>query len=140
MATTATKFITTTESRLELLPISNGQLIFVRDSRRVCLDYQGQRIEYGQIIVLTDDDHRLSIEQPFKTFYFVLETRTLWRYEDEWIPAISTSPAEKQVIFIGDDPLPETGKEGILYTTTTDIYVWNGTAYNKMGALLWEEF
>ena len=140
MATTATKFITTTEQRLELLPVSNGQLIFVRDSRRICLDYQDERIEYGQIIVLADENHRLSIEQPFKTFYFVLETRTLWRYENEWIPAVSTQPAEKQIIFIGDDSLPEIGKENILYATRTDIYTWNGTSYNKMGALLWEEF
>lgn len=140
MATTATTFITTTEARLSALPISNGQLIFVRDSRRICLDYEGQRTEYGQIIVLQDDNHRLAIKQPFKTFYFVLDTRILWRYEDEWIPAVSATSAKQQVIFIGSDPLPEVGETGVLYTTTTDIYVWNGSAYTKMGALLWEEF
>lgn len=139
MATTATKFITTTEQRLELLPISNGQLIFVRDSRRVCLDYQGERVEYGQIIVLADDEHRLSIEYPFKTFYFVLDTRVLWRYEEEWIPVIS-SKTEERITFLGNDELPEKGVENMLYTTTSNIYRWNGLEYTKLGALLWEEF
>jgi hypothetical protein len=142
LATTATKFITTTEARLELLPISNGQLIFVRDSRKICLDYADARVEYGQIIVLTNESHRLSIDNPFNAFYFVLDTRTLWRYENEWIPAVSSTGAasEEKIIFIGNDPLPEIGKENILYTTMDSIYTWNGESYTKMGALLWEEF
>ena len=139
MATTATKFITTTEDRLNLLPISNGQLIFVRDSRKICLDYQDARVEYGQIIVLTDENHRLSIAQPFNTFYFVLDTRVLWRCEEgEWIPL--TTSAKESVIFVGDGELPEKGVAGVLYATSTDLYTWNGEGYTKMGTLLWEEF
>ena len=139
MATTATKFITTTEDRLNLLPISNGQLIFVRDSRKICLDYQDARVEYGQIIVLTDENHRLSIAQPFNTFYFVLDTRVLWRCEEgEWIPL--TTSAKESVIFVGNGELPEKGTAGVLYTTSTDLYTWNGEGYTKMGTLLWEEF
>lgn len=139
MATTATKFITTTEDRLNLLPISNGQLIFVRDSRKICLDYQDARVEYGQIIVLTDENHRLSIAQPFNTFYFVLDTRVLWRCEEgEWIPL--TTSAKESVIFVGNGELPEKGVAGVLYATSTDLYTWNGEGYTKMGTLLWEEF
>lgn len=140
MATTATKFITTTEDRLNLLPISNGQLIFVRDSRKICLDYQDTRVEYGQIIVLTDENHRLSITQPFNTFYFVLDTRVLWRCQDgEWIPL--TTPPRENIIFVGNkEELPEKGTIGILYATATDLYTWNGESYTKMGILLWEEF
>lgn len=139
MATTATKFITTTEDRLNLLPISNGQLIFVRDSRKICLDYQDARVEYGQIIVLTDENHRLSIAQPFNTFYFVLDTRVLWRCEEgEWIPL--TTSAKESVIFVGNGELPEKGTAGVLYATSTDLYTWNGEGYTKMGTLLWEEF
>lgn len=139
LATTATKFITTTEDRLNLLPISNGQLIFVRDSRKICLDYQDARVEYGQIIVLTDENHRLSIAQPFNTFYFVLDTRVLWRCEEgEWIPL--TTSAKESVIFVGNGELPEKGTAGVLYATSTDLYTWNGEGYTKMGTLLWEEF
>ena len=139
MAAIATKFITTTEERLGLLPISNGQLIFVRDSRKVCLDYEGVRTEYGQIIVLTDENHRLSIANPFDTFYFVLDTHVLWRYQQgEWIPL--TTSAKDSVIFIGDGELPEKGTAGILYATATDLFTWNGEGYTKMGTLLWEEF
>lgn len=139
MATTATKFITTTEERLGLLPISNGQLIFVRDSRKVCLDYEDSRTEYGQIIVLTDENHRLSIANPFDTFYFVLDTHVLWRYQKgEWIPL--TTSAKDSVIFVGDGELPEKGTAGVLYATTTDLFTWNGEGYTKMGTLIWEEF
>jgi hypothetical protein len=139
LATTATKFITTTEDRLNLLPISNGQLIFVRDSRKICLDYQDNRVEYGQIIVLTDDKHRLSIEQPFNTFYFVLQESILWRYENfQWIQI--TTPPKENLVFVGEDPLPIKGKEGVLYATSTDLYTWNGMKYTKMGTLEWEEF
>ena len=138
MATTATKFITTTEDRLPLLPISNGQLIFVRDSRKICLDYQDERTEYGQIIVLTDESHRLSIVKPFNTFYFVLDTHVLWRYENEWI-ALTTS-AKESIIFVGEDGLPEKGMAGVIYATSTQLYIWNGEGYTQMGALLWEEF
>ena len=137
MAKTATKFITTTQDRLDLLPISNGQLIFVRDSRKICHDYNNERIEYGQIIVLTDESHRLSIAKPFNTFYFVLDTRVLWRYQDtEWIPL--TTPPKESVIFAGE--LPEKGEQNVLYAVGSDIFTWNGAEYVKMGALLWEEF
>jgi hypothetical protein len=139
LAKTATKFITTTQDRLDLLPISNGQLIFVRDSRKICHDYNNERIEYGQIIVLTDENHRLSIAKPFNTFYFVLDTRVLWRYQDtEWIPL--TTPPKESVIFVGANALPEKGEQNVLYATANDLYTWNGTEYVKMGALLWEEF
>lgn len=137
MAKTATKFITTTQDRLELLPISDGQLIFVRDSRKICHDYNGERIEYGQIIVLADENHRLSIAKPFNTFYFVLDTHILWRYQEtEWIPL--TTPPKENVVFIGE--LPEKGEQNVLYAVGSDIFTWNGTEYVKMGALLWEEF
>lgn len=139
MAKTATKFITTTQDRLELLPISDGQLIFVRDSRKVCHDYNGERIEYGQIIVLTDENHRLSIAKPFNTFYFVLDTRVLWRYQDSaWLPL--TTSAKESMIFVGDSELPEQGEKNVLYATSDNLFTWNGTEYVKMGALLWEEF
>lgn len=139
MAKIATKFITTTQDRLEALPISNGQLIFVRDSRKICHDYNDERIEYGQIIVLTDENHRLSIAKPFNTFYFVLDTRVLWRYQDtEWLPL--TTSAKENMVFVGDGELPEQGEKNVLYATSNDLYTWNGTEYVKMGALLWEEF
>lgn len=140
MATLATTFITTTEERLKLLPVSNGQLIFVRDSRKICLDYDSQRVEYGHIIVLTDEKHRLSIANPFNTFYFVLDTQILWHVnKGVWSP-LNERPKER-VIFVGlKSDLPEKGEEGILYATTTDIYVWNGKDYTKMGSLQWEEF
>ena len=139
MAKTATTFITTTEERLGQLPISNGQLIFIRDSRKICFDYKEERIEYGHIIVLTDEKHRLSIAKPFNTFYFVLDTQILWHFnKGEWSP-LNEKPKER-VIFVGSSDLPKVGEQGVLYATTTDIYTWDGSGYAKMGALRWEQF
>jgi hypothetical protein len=139
LVTTATTFITTTEARLNLLPVSNGQLIFVRDSKRVCFDFQGERTEYGQIITLLDENHRLSIKSPFNTFYYVLDTNILWRYEKgEWI-TINPS-AKENILFIGEEGLPEKGEMNVLYSTIDAIYRWDGEKYTRIGTLFWEEF
>ena len=141
MALTATKFITTVEARLDLLPIEKGQLIFVRDSKRIFLDYDGIRSEYGnnkdeQIIILQKEEERVNLENPFNAFYFILESHVLWRYENEWIP-ITTEPKE-EIIFT--DFLPSQGELNVLYSTLDNLYRWDGSQFIKMGGLYWGVF
>ena len=138
--TMATKFITTVEERLNLLPISNGQLIFVRDSRKICHDYNGERIEYSQIFYLKDENARLQLTNPLEIFYFVKETKVLWVYtKAEGWTALTTSPKEN-VVFIDFENLPEVGELNTLYTTELSIYKWNGSGYVELGKSYWEEF
>lgn len=77
------KFYSTTSNKVDELPIKTGQLIFVRDSRTICMDYNDERIVYSQIIYIDKDSTRLSIARPLTGFYFVKETNILWRYDEE---------------------------------------------------------
>lgn len=138
--TMATKFITTVEERLDLLPISNGQLIFVRDSHKIYHDYNGERIEYSQILFLKDDNARLQLTSPIEMFYFIRETKVLWAYtkEDGWI-SLTNSPKES-IVFIDYENLPIQGELNTLYTTERSLYRWNGSEYIDLNQLYWEEF
>ena len=137
---TATKFITTTKERLDLLPISHGQLIFVRDARKIYHDYNGERIEYSQIFFLKDENTRLQLSTPLEFFYFVRETKVLWVYSiaEGWV-ALTTPPREN-IVFTDSQNLPAKGEENTLYTTDYSIYRWNGSGYVDLGSPYWEEF
>lgn len=136
----ATKFITTVEERLNLLPISHGQLIFVRDNRKIYHDYNGERIEYSSVLFLKDDNARLQLTSPIEMFYFVRESKVLWTYtkEDGWVN-LTSSPKES-VVFVDYANLPEFGELNTLYTTETSIYRWNGSEYIDLSKTYWEEF
>ena len=64
------KFYTGTKDKLENLSISDGQLIFIHDTREIYLDVNGERTTYSQIITLVDDEQRESLI-PVPGFYFV---------------------------------------------------------------------
>lgn len=104
--------IATVSSKLPDLSIKNGQLIFVKDTQKIALDYNDKRTFYNQIIILQTDQERTSILAPVsEQFYFVIETAVLWNYQTEWIQ-ITTSPQD--IIFIGVT-LPEFGSEKTIY-------------------------
>ncbi len=117
--------ISTTSSRLSDLPISDGQLIFVKDIQRIAMDSRGSRIFYNQIITLDTESDRTSLESPVENgFYFVIGTAVMWHYSDSTWNQISGTP--QNVIFIGTE-LPELGSENELFVDTTnkEISVWN---------------
>lgn len=132
------KFINTIDSKLSQLPIENGQVIYVSDTRTICVDFNNVRTEYNQIIVLQNENHRLNVLSPLKAFYFVLETNILWRYEEKWIPI--TSQPKEQIVFMDFEKLPTQGIENVLYITETKSFRWDGSKYIEIGAMLWEEF
>ena len=68
------KFISTINSRLNSLPVENGNLIFVEDARKIVLDFHGKRAEYTQFVTLESEDQRLSLLAPLDLFYFVKGT------------------------------------------------------------------
>ena len=111
------KFYTGTKDKLENLSISDGQLIFIHDTREIYLDVNGERTTYSQIITLVDDEQRESLI-PVPGFYFVSSTNILWRYSDQWIQLIG-SPQE---VVIFTEQLPDTGVENTLYIQDTKMY------------------
>lgn len=117
------KVIATSSSRVKELPIKTGQLIFVQDLKRIAFDFNDRRVFYNQIVELETDYDRASLEEPLTGYYFIIETATLWHFEEEWVQ-ISGSP--KEIIFIGAE-LPTLGQKSNLYVNTSDkeISIWN---------------
>lgn len=136
MANAIIKFYTLTNDKVNQLPVLDGQLIFVHDSRQIYLDVNGERTTYSQIMVLIDEDHREALK-PVTGFYYVSSTHVLWRYEKhEWIPL--TTPPKECVVFT--DELPQTGVEKTLYINGTQMYKFDEGSYTELGASTWETF
>ena len=135
MADIGIKFYTGTKDKLENLSISDGQLIFVYDTREIYLDVNGERTTYSQIITLVDDEQRESLI-PVPGFYFVLSTNILWRYADQWIQ-LTGSPQE---VVIFTEELPDIGVENTLYVKDTKIYKYDEGNCIELGASTWESF
>lgn len=116
--------VATTASRLPDLSIKNGQLVFVKDTCKIALDYNDRRNFYNEIVVLQTDSERQSLFAPISgLFYFVIDTAVLWHYEQSWIQ-ITTSPHE--IVYIGVS-LPELGNASTLYVDTvlSNVSIWN---------------
>ena len=83
---TLLSIVTTTRSNLSNLSIVNGQLIFVRDARKLYFDYDDKRVAYGPIVDLATEAERASILAPVTgSYYYVVETNTLWTYQSSWV-------------------------------------------------------
>ena len=119
------KVISTVDSRYKTLPVTDGNLIFVRDTHTVAMDYNGSRTEYHDITTLTDQE-RQSTLAPVVGFYYCTDTNILWRYQEEWVQ-VTTPPAvieaETSLLF------PLTGRIGCIYVDTTNnaSYRWDNT-------------
>ena len=132
MAETANKasmsVVVTTSEKLSSLLIKNGQLVFVKDKRRIAFDFNDKRTFYNQITELETDYERISTTSPSEGYYFVIDTAVLWRYCDGWTQ-ITSKPDD--IVFIGAE-LPELGqaKEKTLYIDKTkkEISVYDKTA------------
>ena len=117
------KAYSTTGSRLAQLPVSDGNLIFVRDTRRIYLDMNGNRIGYTDITVLDKETDRTAILAPVEGFYYVEETDIFWRYKGGWK---QITPANISPLFFGDyDSFPPTGKDNTLYISDDATYKWD---------------
>ena len=120
----------TTGERLPDLAIKDGQLIFIRDRRRIAFDFKGERVFYNQIEELETEASRQNITNPAVGYYFVIDTAVLWRYGDTGWVQLTTPPMD--ILFIGVD-LPELGSLHTLYVDTANerIAVWdeNSDAY-----------
>ena len=78
-------FLATTASKIDELPIVNGQFILIKDTNTIAVDMNDKRTKYEQIITLESDSDRSSILAPVNgVFYFVVETNSLWKYDQGW--------------------------------------------------------
>jgi hypothetical protein len=117
---------TTVGSKLSGLPVKDAQLTFVRDKRKVVLDFDGVRTTYEQIQELATDGARTSMLAPVTgLYYFVLETSVLWIYQDGWVQ-ITTPPDTVATKFTTDDTLT-LGDDGVLKVNTTNVAAADNT-------------
>ncbi len=106
------KVIGTIANKVKNLPIEDGQIIFVKDKKRVAVDIDGKRTFYNQIELLDKDQDRLDLLAPVNgCFYFVIDTAVLWFYQNDWIQ-LTTTPHD--VVFFGTT-IPELGRANVLY-------------------------
>lgn len=117
------KFYHTTQSKLAQLPVSDGNLIFVTDTKKMYLDINGNRLGYQDIQVLPTETDRTSILAPIEGFYYVEETNILWRYKEGWK---KVTPDNLSPLFFGAyEDFSPTGKSNVLYISDDATYKWD---------------
>jgi hypothetical protein len=118
------KVYTTVATKLSSLPVQDGQLIFVSDTRQIYLDFSGTRVSYNIIQTFNTDEDRATWLVPIEGFYFVKSTGVLWNYSSGWT---QLSPDNLNQIFFGEtiDDFPTLGNECLLYITDDATYKWD---------------
>lgn len=117
------KFYHTTQSKLAQLPVSDGNLVFVTDTKKMYLDINGNRLGYQDIQVLPTETDRTSILAPIEGFYYVEETNILWRYKEGWK---KVTPDNLSPLFFGAyEDFPPTGNSNVLYISDDATYKWD---------------
>ena len=117
------KAYSTTNSKLSQLPVSDGNLIFVKDTHTIYLDLNGNRLAYTDIVILPKETDRTSILAPIEGFYYVEETDIFWRYKEGWK---QITPDNINPLFFGDyEDFPPTEKDNVLYISDEATYKWD---------------
>ena len=128
----------TTATRLPDLAVNDGNLIFVRDTRKVYLDYGGLRLDFATIRVFQTDAERVGTLAPVEGFYYVEDTGVLWRYSSSWK---QMTPENLTPIFFGHyQDFPPQGSTSMLYVDDAETYRWDGSQYTVVANKTeWEE-
>lgn len=117
------KVYSTVAAKLPQLAVTDGQLIFCRDTRTIYLDMAGVRVGYTDITTLASETERTGLLAPVEGYYYVDETNLMWRYNGKWTRINS---ADSEVIFFGDvSSFPDTGSSNRLYVSDNAIYRWD---------------
>lgn len=131
-------FIQALESELSSIPISNGQIIFVKDHKNILWDVDNLRIELTQAIILNKETDRTSILAPLPNkFYYVVETNTLYYYGNDWIVINESSGSnEWPSDFTNATTTKTINGSNPSYTTITDTYT---LVTQKVSSTTWKE-
>lgn len=118
------KFMATDSTKIKDIPVKKGQLIFSRDDRTIYLD-STERTSYQTFIILDTDEERQNLISPVNGFYFIEETKVLWRLLNNiWTQLnVSTKPT---VVFIKEgEEKPTEPSTDVLYVQDGKIYQWS---------------
>lgn len=128
MADAILKVISTVGSKASKIPVNNGQLIFVRDTRTIYMDMDNLRTSYTQIQILATDTEREAILAPVSGFYYVLSSNSIWYYSEKW--DVIAKPSENYIVSAESYlDFPTQGDSKILYIdeTANKTYRWDDT-------------
>lgn len=133
-------FIEALESELSSIPVSNGQIIFVKDHKSILWDVDSLRIELTQAIILNKETDRTSILAPLPNkFYYVVETNVLYYYGSDWViinGGSSGGGSEWPSDFTNATTTKTASGSNPSYTTTTDTYT---LVTQKVNSTTWKE-
>lgn len=132
------RFIATTSDKMDDIDIISGQLIFSRDDRVIYLDTD-VRTSFQQIITVVNEQTRQELVSPVNGFYFIEDTKTLWRYNNSQWQQV-TEPPKENLVFAEKNNFPIKGQENVLYVDKNTIYTWDSenNVYIEVGTLIWE--
>ena len=132
------RFIATTSDKMDDIDIVSGQLIFSRDDRVIYLD-TNVRTSFQQIITVVNEQTRQELVSPVNGFYFIEDTKTLWRYNNSQWQQV-TEPPKENLVFAEKNNFPIKGQENVLYVDKNTIYTWDSenNVYIEVGTLIWE--
>lgn len=132
------RFIATTSDKMDDIDIVSGQLIFSRDDRVIYLDTD-VRTSFQQIITVVNEQTRQELVSPVNGFYFIEDTKTLWRYNNSQWQQV-TEPPKENLVFAEKNNFPIKGQENVLYVDKNTIYTWDSenNVYIEVGTLIWE--
>lgn len=82
------------QSQISQLPVSNGQLIYTKDSYELYWDTNQQRQKISDIIVLNTESERTQILAPLAKFYYVKDSNKLYYYFVDWVQINGGSSSE----------------------------------------------
>lgn len=122
----AITFYLTNSEQINSIDVSLGNLLFCEDTKRIYLDGTENRVCYDSIMIFETDLDRFNFPNPPNGFYFVSETKVLWRYEDDEWTSI-TEPPTNNVVFIPKSELPPEGEYAVLYVCGTEMFIWSPT-------------
>lgn len=82
---TRVRFSEAPKATIDKQSIVNGRIYISSDTKEFFCDIaNGERIKICDIEILDDDESRTSLLAPLNKFYYVLNTKKLWYYNNDW--------------------------------------------------------
>ena len=102
---TQTKHISTTQSKIETGKKVSGQIILTSDSQNMYWDFDNNiRIKITDVIDISNEAVRIAMADPQDKFYFVISTKTLWRFNNNTWTKINND-SSNSVIMSATEPV-----------------------------------
>ena len=125
---TYVKFNTTAKSKAmstSQIPVTDGQFLIVTDTKQLMYDFGATRITLGDIVELDTEAERAALLAPLDKFYFIKDTKTLWRYTSGvWQSLADTTTVSSH---IGATILSVDGVHGSRYDSTSNVLQYKNT-------------